>query len=212
LAEANQTIEKLNKQLGAVKPPAEEAQDNNKPTPPASPDKKAQAAQSPDIQQLLARFEEVQSLASSLKSERDSAKEELTKYREVTRKSRVKEEFIDASKGIHFFDPMEVFALVRDVIDIDDETDSVVVKNPKTGQPRLNSNMEHMSLSEYLAEFAKTKPYMVKAPNTDGGTGAGASRRLDAGGKPDEAAVAAKIASMSNEEFNAYINNLMSGR
>lgn len=209
LAEANQTIEKLNKQLAVVKPPDEEAQD--RPAPPAKADKKAAAAQSPDIQQLLARFEELQSLATSLKSERDQAKEELTKHRDLTRKARIKEEFIDASKGINFFDPMEVFSLVREVIDIDGESENVVVKNPKTGQPRLNSNMEPMSLAEYLAEFAKTKPYMVKAPTADGGTGAGASRKIETR-KTDEADAAAKVASMSNEEFNTYINNLMQTR
>ena len=102
---------------------------------------------------------------------------------------------------------MEVYELMRREIDADDQG-HIVVKNPKTNAPRYNSNAEPMSLVEALQEFAKTKPYMVRMPNADGGTGSGEARKLDT-----KAPLQLKdVNAMTSEQFEAYKQKLKAGR
>lgn len=209
VAEVKAENEKLAKQLASFKtPPADEAV---APTKATKAEKAAErsAEPSPEIQQLLARFDEMQSVASTLKQERDTLSKQLLEAKERSRKTLIKEAFITASKDISFFDPMEVYTLIENQIDVD-ESDQVVITNPRTRQPRLNSNMEPMTLAEYLAEFATQKPYLVRASNRDGGTGAGGSRRVDSSTSSPSSKT--DINAMTNEEFEAYRNSILASR
>lgn len=203
--------EKLTKQLATFtkaqpQPSADEAAaEKSEPEKKAKTTRTERAEPSPDLQQLMARFDEMQTVASTLKAERDTLASKLEEATQRSRRTLIKETFITASKDINFFDPMEVFQLVEKQIDVDDQ-DQVVIKNPRTGQPRLNSNMEPMSLSEYLAEFASQKPYLVRASGQAGGTGAGGSQRVESQGTPKT-----DFTTMSNDEFEAYRNSILAG-
>ena len=104
---------------------------------------------------------------------------------------------------------MDVFALTKDYFDIDDEH-GVIVKNPKTGQARMtvgDSGMRPVTIAEFINEYVSSKPHLVKASNADGGSGAGGSRK-----QTTERGKGTDIANLSNDDFEATLQNLIANR
>jgi hypothetical protein len=165
----------------------------------------AKGAESEALAQLRAQIEEMQSGMKKVLNEKTEAEKRAQRLEQEHRGSRIKEAFIDAAKGITFFDPMEVFSLTSSQFDIDDEH-GVVVKNPKTGQPRMtmgDNGMRPVTLAEYLNEFANSKPYLVKAKDADGGSGAGGSQK-----QPSGKDKGIDFAAMTPQEFEAYLQSV----
>jgi hypothetical protein len=135
-------------------------------------------AESTEIARLNAQLAEVRTIADQLKTDKEEAEKKVTTASAQTKDSRIKEEFIRAADKVDFFDRMDVFNLVKDGFELDAATGDVVVIHPGTKLPRQNSNLKNMSLEEFIGDFAKTKPHMVRAPNVEGGSGATASRTL----------------------------------
>jgi len=73
---------------------------------------------------------------------------------------------------------MDVFNLIKNDFELDPATNDVVVIHPGTKLPRQNSNLKNMSLEEFIGDFAKTKPHMVRSSNVEGGSGAQPGRTL----------------------------------
>jgi hypothetical protein len=59
-----------------------------------------------------------------------------------------------------------------------------VVIHPGTKLPRQNSSLKNMTIEEFISDFAKTKPHMVRSGNDGGGSGAAGSKTTPA--KKDE--------------------------
>lgn len=133
-----------------------------------------------DIQTLMARLDEVTTVANTLKADKEKAEREAADERKKNKEARIKEAFIRSADKVEFFDRMDVFALVRDDLDLDDNGD-VVIMNAKTKQPRLSGldAESNMNLDQYLGEIAKAKPHMVRAKNSEGGSGGGENRRTE---------------------------------
>lgn len=130
-----------------------------------------------DIDAILARLDEVQGVANSLKADKEKAELEIAAERKKNKEARVKEQFFRSSDKIPFFDRMDVFSLIQQDLDLDDNGD-VVIMNPKTKQPRISGAdpERNLSLDQFLGEFAKAKPNMVRAQTSEGGSGASENR------------------------------------
>lgn len=168
---------------------------------------KAKKDDSPEFLALQSQLSEFQTASKTLKDERDSLRAKLESQTTQTTETRIKEAFISAASKIDFYDPMDVFALVRSDIVIDQDTGKVIVRNAG-GQPKLNSDLEPMTLTEFLGEFAKQKAHLVKAKNLEGGTGAGQSRVE----KPEKPKTAKDYSSMSQEDFAALTSKVMANQ
>ena len=58
------------------------------------------------------------------------------------------------------------------------------VIHPGTKLPRQNSSLKNMTIEEFISDFAKTKPHMVRSGNDGGGSGGAGSKTTPA--KKDE--------------------------
>ena len=50
------------------------------------------------------------------------------------------------------------------------------VIHPGTKLPRQNSSLKNMTIEEFISDFAKTKPHMVRSGNDGGGSGGAGSK------------------------------------
>lgn len=135
-------------------------------------------AESTEIARLNAQLTEVRAIAEQLKTDKEESDKKVSTASAQTKDSKIKEEFIRAADKVDFFDRMDVFNLVKNDFELDPATNEVVVIHPGTKLPRQNSNLKNMSLEEFIGDFAKTKPHMVRAPNVEGGSGSSAARTL----------------------------------
>jgi hypothetical protein len=154
--------------------------------------KKATKSEEPseDVKKLSAKLAELQSNMDNLLNLNKDAEKALAAERATVRQARIKDEFMSAAATLNFFDANDVFRLVETEIGFD-ENHGVIVKNQETGGPRMTvggGEYRPVKLAEFLSDFATKKPQYVKASNTEGGSGAGGSRKLpsnDGGDLPD---------------------------
>lgn len=159
---------------------------------------------SEDVKKLLATVDELRLNMDKLLGEKRQADEALTKERDANRKARIKDEFITAAASLNFFDANDVYKLLEPEIGFDDNH-GVIVKNVQTGEPRMTvsgSSYRPLSLTEFLADFAQKKPQYVKAQTSDGGSGAGGSRKLSTDSKEPD------FDKMTPQEALAFANKL----
>lgn len=160
----------------------------------------------PNVAEMKARLDEMEAVAKQLREEKDVSAREAAEQRQRGRRTRVKEEFIRASGNKEFFDPMDVFNLVQDQLELDDATDRVVIMNPNTKLPR-QSVSGNMTIDEFLTDFAKAKPHMVRSKTAAGGTGSEEQRRLN----PNDGTPApTDYSKMSNADFLALADKVIS--
>lgn len=170
LSEASSKIEALTKEIDTLKAATKES---------GSKKKEQQSAEIEQIQQLQGRIEEMQAIVTRITSEKNEAVTKLGSYESERTKARKSQAFLSAiPDNIKFFSNDEVYTLLEPVVQ--EHEGQFVVINPKTGLPRLGNDLSSpMTLSEYISQFAAEKPHLVKAPDTDGGTGQGETRRTD---------------------------------
>lgn len=163
--------------------------------------KDKEAVEDPRLATVLAQLEEVTNIAKTLQKQKEDAEAEANRQAERNKEARIKEEFIRAAEKIGFFDTMDVFSLVRHELDVED--DSVIIKNPRTGLPRKAGSVDtNMTLDQFLSDFAKSKPFLVRSKNAAGGTDAGASKKLSTTDKTEEV----DYSKMSRADFIALTN------
>lgn len=206
LQESQSVIERLNQQLESVKSGAKDEK-GDKADKADKADKGKKPEESEAMKQFHAQIEELRAAQKALQTERDEARKALQEQEVKQRGNKLKDEFLEAAREIGFIDTTEVFKLLRDELKIDDETGQVVVMNPKTGRPRMDSTLENpLTLSDYLSQFATERKHLVRASDAGGGTGAGESRRLDVKRKSDKV----DFAAMTPAEFEAFKNKVKS--
>lgn len=168
-------------------------------------DKPHEAA--PEYTALAAQLDEIRTVATGLKADKDKADAEIAAERKKNKEARIKEQYFRSSDKVDFFDRMDVFALIEGELDLDDDG-NVVIMNPKTKQPRISGvdPEKNMSLDQYLTDFAKAKPHMVRATNADGGSGSGENRRTETTTKKD----VVDYNKMTDEEFRALTSKVIS--
>lgn len=134
----------------------------------------------PLFKQLQARLDEVNTIFTGVKQERDELKARDERNRIERRKVRKKDQFLAAlnQAKIDFYDPLEAYELAaKDGLEYDEDNDRVFVKNSATGQPKLNSDGEPMTAVDFVKEFATRKKYLVKAQDA-GGLGSHSTEKL----------------------------------
>lgn len=162
------------------------------------------------LTQATARIAEFETNFGTMKSRAEAAEGQLTteKTARLADAKRTKVKDVMASQKMEFFDFEDTFASNLDkVLKIDESGKYVTVINPETGEARRNSAMEPMSLAEYLADFPKQKPWLVKAEPTIGGTGG-----RPAGELPEEQKNKSdlkKLAEAPEAEFRAQIDAII---
>lgn len=82
---------------------------------------------------------------------------------------------------INPFEVDEVVNATKNSVKLNEDTGKWMVVDPNTGQPRLNSSFEPMSLGEFYAEYAAKKPYMVRG-TAKAGANSTESTRFDVSG------------------------------
>jgi hypothetical protein len=205
---ADEKFANVQKELDELKKPkAEEKKVDEKPE-----DKKKKGGKddgSPDTETILARLDEVSKIADELRKEKDAAEQRAVEIERRTKDGQVKEQFfrvadkVGNAVGNGFFDNNDVFDLVKGDLDID-EDGNVVIINLKTKQPRVTTS-GNLTLEQFLTDFAKTKSHMVRAKNSDGGSGGGESRKTDTKDKTE----VVDYAKMPKEDFRTFTNNVM---
>lgn len=154
------------------------------------------------LAKMQAQFDELLSNFNTVKSERDSLKGEKDKAVQDARKARFATTF-DEAAGDTFFKNGTVRLELSEQLR-QEEDGSITVLNPKTGQPRLNTDMEPFTLKDLLAEYAKNNPHMVKV-KVEGGSGAEETRKLETG------VVKKSIKDMTPAEIKALEKRVMAG-
>jgi hypothetical protein len=151
-------------------------------------EKKTTAELTEDTAALRAQLDEIRQVAESLKKQREEQEQRALELAKQNKAAQVKEAFIRASEKVSFFDRMSEFDHMEKQLQLD-ESGQVVVINPATKLPRLNMNAQPMTLEEFVADYAKQKPWTVKAPTTEvaGGTGSSEQRKLDTTGSKQPA-------------------------
>jgi hypothetical protein len=132
------------------------------------------------LEQVKAQLAEFRNIAEQLKQEKADAEKRASEVAKQNKASKIKEEYIKVSDKVSFFDRMSEFSHMEGQLELDDNG-SVVVLNPQTKMPRLNTNLQPMSLEEFVQDYAKQKPWTVKAKDTEvaGGSGAGETRKFE---------------------------------
>jgi hypothetical protein len=156
-----------------------------------------------EINALRAQVDELMKGVDGLRSAKDAAEQRAQKIEETNKQTTIKDKFIQVADKFEFFDRMDVFALTKDQLALNDEGDVVII-NPATKQPRKNAELRDMSLDEFLSDFATKKPQMVRSKNSGGGTGGGENRKVDLSDKKD----IPDYAKMSKEEFQKLTQNV----
>lgn len=127
---------------------------------------------------MKAKLEELSGVAEQLKADKVAAADDKKSAAKVARQARIKEKFIEVADKFDFFERMDVWQLTKDQFGLNDE-DEVTIINPATKQPRINADLEPLTLQQFLSDFATKKPQMVRSPNSEGGTGGGESRKTE---------------------------------
>lgn len=164
---------------------------------------KAAAAGPEEYLKLEAKLAEITRAAEALKAEKEAADKRATDIQRTTKDVRIREVFGELADQFDFIDRNDVFKLIKDEVDMDDEG-AVVMVHPVTRAPRVNTSMKHLTLAEFLTGFAKEKPYTVKAKGAEGGSGSGQTRKL-----PDASDTKVDFDKMSPAEFEAFTQNVM---
>ena len=138
----------------------------------------------PLFKQLQARFEEMVTVTQTIKQERDQLKDQTEKDRAERRKTRKKDQFLQAlpKAEIDFYDPLEAYELAeKEGLEYDDVNDRVFLKNPATGVAKLNLETgQPMDAVDIVKDFATRKKYLVKAKSA-GGLGSAETEKLPSG-------------------------------
>jgi hypothetical protein len=129
-----------------------------------------------DVEALQAQIAEMKAVSESFKTEKEQlvaaanrkAQETTEARAEITRIKRDAE--IKSAAGQHgFYNPDDVAALTSGSIRYDESRGKYIVVGDGD-QPRLNAQMEPMSLDEYYADYASKHKYMVRS-DFKGGVG-----------------------------------------
>ena len=111
-----------------------------------------------------AEFESLKAqLESNLANDKKSLQERIASLLGDKKRGAV----IDASVKHNVVDPKVVAKLVEDFIDFDDDGEMFVRKDD--GKPRYGSSGDYMTVSEFLGEYLKDKPVLVKSAAGGGG-------------------------------------------
>lgn len=186
-------LETLRGELQAVKA--------GKPTTQAGRDEQAT-----DISRLQATIEELQETVKTLKAEKESAESRVQRATEIERAATIRAAFTRAiPKGVEFFDVDEALEIGQKDGKLElSEHGTVFIVNPRTGNPRIGSDGDPMTLAAFVNEIVAKKPYLVKS-NLSSGSGSGEARELSREPKP------ANPATMSKDEFEAVKNRVKLG-
>src|SRR4051812_18337327 len=135
LEEEKKEREKLAAQLADLQKTKDEKKDEQKPN--------------PELEAFKAQLSEMQGILTGIKTERDELKKQVATADDERRKSRKKDDFLNAMKeaNVSFFDPLEAYELAeKSGYEWDKETGRPVVLNKETGRPKLNESGEAMSV------------------------------------------------------------------
>ena len=159
------------------------------------------------VAQLQAQIDELKGNYNTVKSERDTLKQTMESSRTESRRSQFESSFneVVGEAEITFFNNKQVLRDLEDAKVLRHEEDgSITVMNPKSGQPRLNAEMEAFPLKDLLAEYARKNPHMVRT-EVDGGTGSTPSKRHTTRSESKS------VKDMSTDEFEAFHQKVLSG-
>lgn len=159
-----------------------------------------------------ALYVELETGFATMKTRAEAAEGQLTSEKSArlqdAKRGKVKD--ILTAQKIEFFDFDDTYnSNIDRVLKIDDAGKFVTVINPETQEARRNAAMEPMSLAEYVADFAKQKPWLVKAGDNPGGLGTKPADAL-----PEEQKNQSdlkKIAESSDADFKQHIDNIING-
>lgn len=179
-------ISKLQEQLDTIQAAqstkSAASDDASKKTADTKEDKSAKKAKAKedgeiDVNALLARLEEQENVVKELRSAKEQADQRARDIEQRNKETNIKERFIRSAEKVGFFDIMDVYSLMRGELDLSDDGDILVI-NPKTKEPRQTADGT-MSIDQYLTDFAKAKPHMVRSKSADGGAGSGENRKTE---------------------------------
>lgn len=194
LAEATTQITALQTEIAELKKPKskQSKEDDNK--------------DNQRIAQLQAQVDELKANLDTVVTERDTFKTQIEGERKTARAAKFEGDFLAGVEeaGITFFNPKQVLKDVRDELRQEDDG-SITVMNLRTGQPRMNTEMRPIKLGDFLAEYARKNPHMVRT-EVDGGTGSSASRRHETKDTKKS------LKDMSADEFEAFHQKVRSGQ
>jgi len=132
------------------------------------------------LAKLQASFDELMTNFNGMKTERDTLKGEKEQAVKQTRDHKFVQTFEEVADEFKFFRNQTVRLELADQLRYE-EDGSITVLNPKTGQPRLNTEMQPFSLKDLLADYAAKNSHMVKT-EVDGGSDSKGNRKVDAPG------------------------------
>jgi hypothetical protein len=128
--------------------------------------------------QMKALLDAEKAEKASLRNLLDAEKQEKAKIVEENKKILKDNAINDAASslpnGVEFHELKTVKKLVEDDIVFDQEANQWVVK--ENGATKMNSSLLPMTLTEYFAQFAAARPYLVKG-TVKGGSGSAESGR-----------------------------------
>lgn len=153
----------------------------------------------PEIDQVLRQQDE---LIKTLQTKLTETDQQIARSREFERTARVKDIVMREAKDLNFFDPEDVFSLVKEDLKLTDDN-NVVIWSKESDAPRLNIERKPMTVTEHLKEVAAKKPHWVKASNVTPGTGSSEPDRQREAEKTNNSKLA-DISKMSDEEFDKY--------
>lgn len=123
-----------------------------------------------DIVALKATIAEMQSVQRLTQTEYENTRRalqakdaEVKQAREQTINVRKDTILTQAASKINPFDVDDVVRATQDSLQWNAEYSRFEVIDPSTGQPRLNSGFEPMSIDDFMEEYAKKKPHMIRA-------------------------------------------------
>lgn len=173
------------------------------PTEPVKPPKKDDKPNE-ELAQALARIAELNAAHQAVLAEKENAARELAKQKSASKETAIERAFLNGSRKIKFINPDQVLKLVKDEIDFDDELGQVVVKNLKTGRPKMDETLENpLTVEAFLSKWAEDNKNHVEATDAGGGTGAEESRRTPSTSTPPKS-----VDKMNQAEFQAYMDEV----
>jgi hypothetical protein len=170
----NKEIEALNAQLAELKAKLEAPKKEDAPPPPPPPP--PPAPKDDPVAKLNAEMEELRNVVKQALGAKGEAEAKLETFSKVAVEAEKKDAFLRSLGTVQFFEPMDVFDDIKDQLGKDEEHNSTIVLNPKTKTARLGIDMQPIPLSEFIAEYAAKKPWLVKGDSAEG-TGSGPSLR-----------------------------------
>lgn len=133
--------------------------------------------------QMKALLDAERQNTTNVKNMLEAEKAEKTKIIEenkrILKDQAINEAASSLPNGIEFHELKTVKKLVEDDIVFDADSNQWVVK--ENGVVKQNNSLQPMTLSEYFAQFAAARPYLVKG-SVKGGSGSAESGRQQVGG------------------------------